>query len=105
MSRWLQRCGRVYRRVARTCPSRFRVICADGLEHRFVGVSTGGVLLGIGTAMVYPTLLAAIGDVAAPAWRASSVGVCRLWRDLATRWAHYWRVPPPTSWASPARCG
>ena len=32
--------------------------------------------------MVYPTLLAAIGDVAAPAWRASSVGVYRLWRDL-----------------------
>ena len=32
--------------------------------------------------MVYPTLLAAIGDVAHPAWRASSVGVYRLWRDL-----------------------
>jgi MFS family permease len=39
------------------------------------------VLLGVGTAMVYPTLLAAIGDVAHPAWRASSVGVYRLWRD------------------------
>jgi len=38
-------------------------------------------LLGLGTAMVYPTLLAAIGDVAHPAWRASSVGVYRLWRD------------------------
>ena len=32
--------------------------------------------------MVYPTLLAAIGDVAHPAWRASSVGIYRLWRDL-----------------------
>jgi hypothetical protein len=32
--------------------------------------------------MVYPTLLAAIGDVAHPAWRASSVGVYRFWRDL-----------------------
>jgi MFS family permease len=42
----------------------------------------GAVLLGIGTAMVYPTLLAAIGDVAAPSWRASAVGVYRLWRDL-----------------------
>ena len=31
--------------------------------------------------MVYPTLLAAIGDVAHPAWRASAVGVYRLWRD------------------------
>ena len=39
------------------------------------------LLLGVGTAMVYPTLLAAIGDVAHPAWRASAVGVYRLWRD------------------------
>ncbi|MGF1667829.1 MAG: MFS transporter [Acidimicrobiia bacterium] len=39
------------------------------------------VLLGVGTAMVYPTLLAAIGDVAHPSWRASAVGVYRLWRD------------------------
>jgi MFS family permease len=38
--------------------------------------------LGIGTALVYPTLLAAIGDVAHPAWRARAVGVYRLWRDL-----------------------
>jgi MFS family permease len=42
---------------------------------------TGAVLLGVGTAMVYPTLLAAIGDVAHPSWRASAVGVYRLWRD------------------------
>ncbi|MES2182211.1 MAG: MFS transporter [Pseudomonadota bacterium] len=42
----------------------------------------GTVLLGIGTAMVYPTLLATIGDVVNPAWRASAVGVYRLWRDL-----------------------
>lgn len=41
----------------------------------------GALLLGVGTAMVYPTLLAAVGDVAHPAWRASSVGVYRLWRD------------------------
>ena len=39
------------------------------------------VLLGIGTAMVYPTLLAAVGDIAHPTWRASAVGVYRLWRD------------------------
>ena len=43
--------------------------------------AAGAVLLGLGTAMVYPTLLAAIGDVAHPSWRASSVGVYRLWRD------------------------
>jgi MFS family permease len=48
----------------------------------FAGFAVGAVLLGIGTAMVYPTLLAAIGDVAHPSWRASSVGVYRLWRDL-----------------------
>ena len=46
------------------------------------GFAGGAALLGIGTAMVYPTLLAAIGDVAHPSWRASSVGVYRLWRDL-----------------------
>ena len=40
------------------------------------------VLLGAGTAMVYPTLVAAIGDVAHPTWRASAVGVYRFWRDL-----------------------
>jgi MFS family permease len=39
------------------------------------------VTLGVGTACVYPTLLAAIGDVAHPSWRASAVGVYRLWRD------------------------
>ena len=39
------------------------------------------VLLGAGTAMVYPALLAVIGDVAHPAWRARAVGVYRLWRD------------------------
>ncbi|MCH7582611.1 MAG: MFS transporter [Acidobacteria bacterium] len=38
-------------------------------------------LLGVGTALVYPTLLAAVGDVAHPRWRASAVGVYRMWRD------------------------
>ncbi len=52
------------------------------LTHAFAGFVLGGVLLGLGTAMVYPTLLAAIGDVAHPSWRASAVGVYRLWRDL-----------------------
>jgi len=52
------------------------------VSQRFGTFALGGVLLGIGTAMVYPTLLAAIGDVARPAWRASAVGVYRLWRDL-----------------------
>jgi MFS family permease len=47
----------------------------------FLTWALGAALLGAGTAMVYPTLLAAIGDVAHPAWRARSVGVYRLWRD------------------------
>lgn len=42
----------------------------------------GAVLQGLGTAMVYPTLLAAITDYAHPAWRATSLGVYRFWRDL-----------------------
>src|SRR4051794_1964420 len=52
------------------------------LSRRFAGFAEGAMLLGIGTAMVYPTLLAAIGAVAQPSWRASAVGVYRLWRDL-----------------------
>ena len=47
----------------------------------FAGWSAAAVLLGLGTAMVYPTLIAAVADVAHPAWRASAVGVYRLWRD------------------------
>ncbi len=50
-------------------------------SQHFEGYAMGAVLLGVGTAMVYPTLLAAIGDVAHPEWRASAVGVYRLWRD------------------------
>jgi MFS family permease len=47
----------------------------------FATWAVAAVLLGLGTAMVYPTLLAAVGDVAHPSWRASAVGVYRLWRD------------------------
>lgn len=57
-------------------------IATTALTRHFAAFALGAVWLGIGTAMVYPTLLAAIGDVAHPAWRASAVGVYRLWRDL-----------------------
>ncbi len=57
-------------------------IAIVAVAHAYAGFAAGAVLLGIGTAMVYPTLLAAIGDVAHPSWRASAVGVYRLWRDL-----------------------
>ncbi len=51
------------------------------LAEGFAGWATAAVLLGAGTAAVYPTLLAATSDVAHPAWRARAVGVYRLWRD------------------------
>jgi MFS family permease len=51
------------------------------LGTTFTTWALAAVLLGAGTAMVYPTLLAAVGDVAHPTWRARSVGVYRLWRD------------------------
>jgi MFS family permease len=53
------------------------VTIADG----FTGCAAGAALLGIGTAMVYPTLMAVIGDVAHPSWRATSLGAYRFWRD------------------------
>jgi MFS family permease len=48
----------------------------------FAGIIAGMSFLGIGTALVYPTLLAAISDIAHPKWRATSLGVYRFWRDL-----------------------
>lgn len=57
-------------------------IAVIALRSGYWEFALGAVLLGLGTAMVYPTLLAAIGDVAHPSWRGSAVGVYRLWRDL-----------------------
>lgn len=48
----------------------------------FTPWAVAAVLMGAGTALVYPTLLAVLGDVAHPTWRARAVGVYRLWRDL-----------------------
>ncbi|MGD9979467.1 MAG: MFS transporter [Hyphomonadaceae bacterium] len=42
----------------------------------------GSVLLGLGTAMVYPSLIAAVSDASHPTWRARSLSVYRFWRDL-----------------------
>jgi len=56
-------------------------LAGTALAGRFAPWAACAILLGIGTAMVYPTLLAAISDVAHPSWRASAVGVYRLWRD------------------------
>jgi MFS family permease len=68
-------------------------LIAGGMGVQAVGIASiaatrgfgpwaaGSVLLGIGTAMVYPTLLAAVSDVSDPRWRASAIGVYRFWRD------------------------
>jgi len=63
-------------------------MCTQAVALALLAATTGFgpwagalVLLGAGTALVYPTLLATIGDVAHPHWRASAVGVYRLWRD------------------------
>jgi len=71
---------------------RKRLICAGmwvqaaalaliSLGHAFWWFAIGAALLGTGTAMVYPVLLAAVSDVADPLWRGTSLGVYRLWRD------------------------
>jgi MFS family permease len=56
-------------------------LAGTALADSLLPWAASAILLGIGTAMVYPTLLAAISDVAHPNWRASAVGVYRLWRD------------------------
>jgi MFS family permease len=56
-------------------------LAAIALVRGFWPWAGAAALLGAGTAMVYPTLLASIGDVAHPSWRGSAVGVYRLWRD------------------------
>lgn len=69
-------------------------LIASGMRIQAIGITVvatsramgpfaiGCILLGLGTAFVYPTLLAVIGDVAHPSWRASAVGIYRFWRDL-----------------------
>jgi MFS family permease len=63
------------------------LVQAGGIWLTVLGASygawlAGAALQGLGTAMVYPTLLAAITDHAHPTWRATSLGVYRFWRDL-----------------------
>jgi MFS family permease len=56
-------------------------LAGTALAGSFLPWAACAILLGVGTAMVYPTLLAAVSDVAHPSWRATAVGVYRLWRD------------------------
>jgi len=57
-------------------------IAAIAAGDGFVAWLVAAAVLGVGTAMVYPSLIAVVADVAAPSWRASAIGVYRLWRDL-----------------------
>jgi len=52
------------------------------LTHSFAWWFLASVLLGVGTAMVYPTLIASVSDASHPSWRARSLSVYRFWRDL-----------------------
>jgi MFS family permease len=57
------------------------VVIAAGMGHALAAGLVGAFLLGAGTALVYPTLLAAISDATHPAWRATALGSYRFWRD------------------------
>jgi MFS family permease len=57
-------------------------LCVTAAVSNFRWWLAGSVLLGIGTAMVYPTLLAAISDASHPTWRARSLSIYRFWRDM-----------------------
>ena len=78
--RWSDRVGRK-RLIAGGMMVQALALGAIAMGDGFVGWLPAATLLGVGTAMVYPTLLASVGDVAHPSWRGSAVGVYRLWRD------------------------
>jgi MFS family permease len=71
--KWLIAAGMMLQAIA---------LAATAATRGFVPWVLCGMLLGAGTAMVYPTLLAAVGDIAHPSWRSSAVGVYRFWRDM-----------------------
>ena len=71
--KWLIAAGMVLQGLA---------LVAMAMASNLASWLVAAMLLGLGTAMVYPTLLAAVGDVAHPSWRGRAVGIYRLWRDL-----------------------
>jgi MFS family permease len=56
-------------------------IVSAGISHALAAGLAGAFLLGAGTSLVYPTLLAAVSDATHPDWRAAALGVYRFWRD------------------------
>ena len=77
---WSDRVGRK-RLIAGGMMVQALALASFAMTSGFAEWLAAGALLGAGTAMVYPTLLASVGDVAHPSWRGSAVGVYRLWRD------------------------
>ena len=77
---WSDRVGRKWL-IAGGMLIQAAALAAIAMLDGFGGWLGASMLLGLGTAMVYPTLLASIADVAHPSWRGSAVGVYRLWRD------------------------
>ena len=78
---WSDRVGRK-RLIAGGMMIQGLALGAIAMASGFTGWLWASALLGVGTAMVYPTLLASVGDVAGPSWRGSAFGVYRLWRDV-----------------------
>jgi MFS family permease len=78
---WSDRAGRKPLIVAGLWLQAFGIFGFVAVES-YAGWIVSALAMGLGTALVYPTLIAAISDRAHPAWRASAVGVYRLWRDL-----------------------
>src|SRR5256885_1381430 len=58
------------------------VLRVPAAPRQFEWWLVGSLLLGVGTAMVYPSLIAAVSDASHPSWRARSLSVYRFWRDL-----------------------
>jgi MFS family permease len=77
---WSDRVGRKPLIVAGMLVQAVSLAVIAGAETT-AGWAIGAVGLGAGTALVYPTLLAAVSDVAHPSWRATAVGTYRFWRD------------------------
>ena len=86
----LQKCERFADTFIGTSTDNNRITLSDAVgiwiilfsEGSYFGLIAGMSLLGVGTALVYPTLLAAISDIANPQWRATSLDIYRFWRDL-----------------------
>jgi MFS family permease len=73
------------------------------LASSFLWWAVAAVILGLGTAAVYPTLIAQVSDLVTPRDRASGVGIYRLWRDLGYVAGVCWPASSPTCWASGSR--